>query len=211
MRAKLPIILLTTGLLLMLGAAAAPAQERLKEMSGSPDNPLTPKEGPIDFNSEEGDFQVTWPGGCNGLRTRTPVDEEGAEGSGDRERPVIVYCDRNGEKGEGCSVTAIFNARDKDGAPAGPENVMSRLQAMLHNLGAEVTGQAPLRKEFPDGRLVEGIDVHAAQAGGSGQVWLRGLIADGTIYILAAWDLGGNVWANPDYVTFFNSFEPGAK
>lgn len=208
MRANLKLSSLATLAMILLGAGTAPAQERIKELSGSPDNPLTPLDRAFESASEEGDFRVTWPSGCNGLRTRTPTEAE--PGSG-QERPVIVYCDRHGEKGEGCSVTAIFNARDRDGAPTGPQDVMARLQAMLSNLGAEITRQSPVGKEFPDGRLIEGVDVLAAQTGGAGQVWLRGLLSGDTIYILAAWDLGGNLWSNPEYATFFSSFQPGVR
>jgi len=41
-------------------------------------------------------------------------------------------------------------------------------------------------------------------------VWLRGLIVGSEVYILSAWSLEGNVWDNPEYMTFFNSFLPGA-
>ena len=41
-----------------------------------------------------------------------------------------------------------------------------------------------------------------------GEVWIRGLLIDGDIYILTAWNNQGGVWDNPDYITFFNSFQP---
>ena len=39
-------------------------------------------------------------------------------------------------------------------------------------------------------------------------VWIRGLLVEGDVYILAAWNKQGGVWGNPDYVDFFNSFQP---
>ena len=35
-----------------------------------------------------------------------------------------------------------------------------------------------------------------------------GLLTDGDIYILAAWNKRGGLWGNPDYVSFFSSFQP---
>ena len=50
--------------------------------------------------------------------------------------------------------------------------------------------------------------VQSGEVGGSGEVWIRGLLVDGDIYILAAWNRRGGVWGNPDYIAFFNSFQP---
>lgn len=201
--------LLVTALLLLL-AVPAPAQEK-GELKGSPDNPLTPLDRAHTTASREGDFRVTWPSGCSQVKTRTPADDSEAATNPEAEYPVMVFCDRHGEKGDGCSVTVVFNARSDDGGPAGPAEVTVRMQRMLRTFGAEIKRQAPLQKDFGQGRLAEGLDVQAAQTGGAGQVWVRGLLVDGVIYILAAWDLGGHVWENPEYITFFNSFQPGVE
>jgi hypothetical protein len=177
-------------------------------LSSSDENPLMPMDRPFDFTSQEGDFQITWPGGCGKLRTRSLVDDGTSQ---DKEHPVFVSCDRNGEEGEGCSVSVLFNVKGADGGPAGPAEVVARMESMLVKFGAEIKRQAPLKKDFGDGLVVEGLDLQAAQTGGAGQVWLRGLLVYGDIYILAAWDLGGQLWGNPEYATFFNSFKPGTE
>jgi hypothetical protein len=223
MRTKLMV---TTVLLAVLLAAAAVGQEiqdrpqdrpqdkpegkTIRSVTGSPENPLTPVDHAFSFTSEEGDFRVIWPSGCSSVKTRTPGGRDDG-GDPEREYPVMVFCDRFGEKGDGCSVTVVFNARSEGGGPVDPPEVMRRMKALLAGFGAEIKRQAPVNKTFADGRVAEGLDVAAAQTDGAGQVWVRGMIIDGVVYILSAWDLAGNVWNNPEYITFFNSFQPGTE
>lgn len=195
-----PVVLLVPGVW---------AQTEGNTLTGSEENPLTPVEDSFSFASEDGDFRVIWPSGCANLRTRSPIQDDYSDSDGEKEYPVIVTCDRYGEKGEGCSVTAIFNVKSISGGPVGPAEVIPRLKKMLKSLGAQIQKQKPIRKDFGDGAVAEGIDIQAAQPQGVGQVWLRGLVVHGDVYIMAAWDLGGQVWDNPEYITFFNSFQPG--
>lgn len=206
---KLLLIMLLITVGAGLGSGSAQAKDKIKSVTSNPENPLTPVDTPFNYTSEDGDFRVTWPSGCSSINSRTRADED--PGEADREYPVMVFCDRNGEKGEGCSVTAIFNARDADGNPAGPAEVIARMQNLLREFGAQIKRQSPLQKDFGEGLIVEGVDVQAAQTGGSGQVWLRGLLVGGDIYILSAWDLEGKLWTNPEYANFFNSFRPGTE
>ena len=203
-------VLLTALLMLVLTAGVASGQEKIKGVTGTNENPLTPVEGPFKFKSMEGDFRVIWPSGCHQVLTRTPMDE-GDSDDWEKEQPVMVYCDRNGEKGEGCSVTAIFNVRGTNGSEASPDQVVARMQKLLASFGADITNQKPLKKDFGNGVLAEGLDVLAAQKGGSGQVWLRGMLIRGDIYIMSAWDLKGAIAQDPEYITFFNSFQPGTE
>lgn len=201
--------LLLVAVLIVVGVGPAQAEDRIKSVTGTEENPLTPQNKPFQYTNEDGNFRVTWPSGCSSLNARTRADEDLEDPN--PEYPVMVFCDRNGEKGEGCSVTAIINAHSAEGGPAGPAEVVNRMQNLLREFGAEIKRQAPLQKDFGNGLMVEGLDVQAAQAGGAGQVWLRGLLVEGDIYILSAWDLGGNLWSNPEYANFFNSFLPGTK
>lgn len=202
-------VLLASLVLLILLSGMALGQEKIKGVTGSDENPLTPVEGPFKFKSTEGDFRVIWPSGCHQVLTRTPMDE--GEDDWDQEQPVMVYCDRNGEKGEGCSVTAIFNVQGADGGEASPDQVISRMKKLLTSFGAQITNQQPVKKDFGQGALAEGLDVLASQKGGSGQVWLRGMLIRGDIYIMSAWDLKGSIANDPEYITFFNSFQPGTE
>lgn len=188
-------------------AVPAVAKDQERTFTSDPNNPMTPQDEPYRYTSVDGDFRIIWPSGCSKIKIRTPGDE----GDADSPYPVIVSCDRHGEDGAGCSVMVIFNAQGEDGSPAGPDQVMVNMQNLLRDFGAEVKQQSPLHKDFGEGLIVEGLDVLAAQAGGSGQVWLRGLLVGGDIYLLSAWDLSGKVWNNPEYVNFFNSFQPGTE
>ena len=192
-----------TGLLLaLLLAGGAGATDKIKTVKGSEDNPISPQDESFSFSSEEGDFRVRWPSGCSQVKTRSRQVDDDAQ-----EQPVIVYCDRNGEKGEGCSVTALFNIS----GGGSPEMVMDRMMKVLGGFGASITNQKPLRKEFEGGFVVEGLDVLASPSSGAGQVWVRGLLVGGDIYLLSAWDQAGEVAHDPEYIAFFESFQPGAE
>lgn len=213
--AHLPAGTLLVLLLLAAGSLPVPspvlAQSRMPGVSGDPDNPITPLDRAHEFASLEGDFRVIFPSGCGSVTTRTL--DQGTTGIDvfEEEYPLSVFCDRNGEMGEGCSVVVFFNGKTAEGDPAGPAEVMARMSSKLASYGARIVHQQPLQKDFGDGVLAEGLDVLAAQEGGSGQVWLRGFLIGSDIYIMSAWDLGGNVFNNPDYQTFFNSFQLGAE
>ncbi len=164
---------------------------------------------PVTYKNEGGDFQVVFPSGCGKLVTHyNEPDLFGGEQWDEIVQVNHVYCDRYQEKGEGCSVTATFNLHSKDGSMAGPENVILRVEATLAEYGAKVISQEVIKKEYDNGIIVEGVEVKAKPDMGAGEVWVRGLIVEGDIYILTAWNIKGGVWENPDYITFFNSFQP---
>jgi hypothetical protein len=166
-------------------------------------------EDPFLFANQGQDFQILFPGGCGKVVTRyNEPDLYGGQEWDEIIQVNHVYCDRYQEKGEGCSVTATFNLHSADGGMAGPEHVISRVEEMLGEFGASVVKQKALRKDFGEGVIAEGVEVWANDAKGPGQVWIRGLLVDGDIYILAAWNKQGGVWGNPDYIAFFNSFQP---
>lgn len=190
-------------------AGGAAATDKIQTVKGSEDNPLSPQDKSFSFSSEEGDFRVRWPSGCSQVMTRSRQQDGLADR--DQEQPVIVYCDRHGEKGAGCSVTALFNVQGADGGVPGPDEVIERMTNVLGGFGADITNQKPLRKDFGDGLVVEGLDLLAAPSSGAGQVWLRGLLIGGDIYLLAAWDQAGEVAHDPEYITFFESFQPGSE
>ena len=74
---------------------------------------------PYRYASEEGQFQVTWPSGCGELKIRANDADPFAEGE---EAEIVlvqhVSCDQYGVEGEGCSVTASLDVRDRQGRPA---------------------------------------------------------------------------------------------
>ena len=166
-------------------------------------------ENPVVYTNEGEDFQVTFPGGCGKLVTRAnEPDLMGGEQWEDIIQVSHTFCDRYQNKGEGCSVTAIFNLHGEDNSMAGPEHVISRIENSLSSFGANIVSQQSIQKDFGNEIIVEGTEVFAKPEEGPGEVWIRGLLVDGDIYIFNAWSNKGGLWKNPDYTMFFNSFQP---
>ncbi len=164
---------------------------------------------PVPYANEGRDFQVMFTRGCGKLVTRAnEPDLFGGQQWEDIIQVTHTYCDRYQTKGEGCSVTAIFNLHDEDNAMAGPEHVISRIEESLKSFGSKIVSQKGIKKDFGTEVIAEGVEVLAHQEKGSGEVWIRGLLIDGDIYILTAWKDQGGVLKNPDYIMFFNSFQP---
>lgn len=175
------------------------------------DNPLSESDEARVFSSPEGDFRITFPSGCSRIVTRVP-SEELPDVDGIHAVVVsISFCDRFGEKGDGCSVTSLFNVTNAEGGYPGPEQVIERLVSVLKGMNVTIQKESPIRKELPDGTAIEGIDLFAADSSGVGQAWLRGVIYEGDIYIMSAWKSAGGLWNNQEFITFFNSFQPGAE
>lgn len=164
---------------------------------------------PIPYKNENEDFQIIFPRGCGKLVTRAnEPDLFGGEQWEDIIQVTYVFCDRYQKKGEGCSVTAVFNLHDKDNSMAGPKHVISRVEEALGAFGAKVVNQRPIQKDFGNEIIGEGVEVLARPEKGPGEIRILGLLVDGDIYILKAWNEQGGVWKNPDYITFFSSFQP---
>jgi hypothetical protein len=117
-------------------------------------------------------------------------------------------CEQFDEPGQGCSVTATFEAKNDNGGPAGPDQVLVRVRNVLQAYGVKMTKQTPLKRVFPDSSTVEGVDVMGTNADGKGQFWVRGLLSYHDIYILTAWSTTGDLWENAEYQMFFNGFLP---
>jgi hypothetical protein len=195
----------------MILPTLALAQNDLQPRVGSPDNPATMNMGAVDHSSREGDFRITFPIGCSKVVTKAPneipLTEDGVPGV----VAVLTYCDRYQEKGEGCSVTSYFNVRGTDTDYPGPQQVVVRVEEFLKTMEVKITRETPIHKILPDNSVIEGMDVYASDASGVGEVWIRGLLYEGDIYVIAAWKSTGELWNDPDYITYFNSFQPGAE
>ncbi len=188
--------------LLAVAAAGAPVEKE-----------STARTTPFRYSSDDGAFQVTWPSGCGKLHERSndPVYYEDEERVYDAVLVRAVSCDRFDLEGEGCSVAAIFNVRSPSGEEAGTAEVIEQVKKMLKKYGANIKQQSSIRREFPDGTVVEGIDVIGMGVNGIGRIWVRGLLSYHDIYVLSAWSVTEDVWTNPEYQEFFNDFAPTAK
>ena len=108
-------------LLVILPAMSAFAQGTVDLPEG-----MALSEKPVPYVSPNQDFQLTFPSGCGELHSRVnEPDLFGGETYDDIVNVQYTYCDRHQEKGEGCSITAVFNWHDSEGNPAGPAQAVS--------------------------------------------------------------------------------------
>jgi hypothetical protein len=193
-------------LVLAVGAALPPAAQ---EAPPARPEEAPPSTNPFAYTSPDEEFTVVFPSGCSKLVSRAN-EPDLYEGQRLDETILVqfVTCDRYEEKGEGCSVRATLNWHDRQGNPGDPSLVIKQVEETLETFGVQVVNQNPVRKDFGKNRVIEGVDVQAANPGHEGEVWIRGLLIGGDVFILTAWNLQGGLWNNPEYQAFFDSFQP---
>jgi len=201
----LPLVMILLLATVLTASASEPARSQ-DPFTKDPDNLSV---NPVIYVSENGDFQIEFPGGCGKLVTRAnEPDLFGGEEWNEIIQVTYVFCDRYQKSGEGCSVNATYNLTGDDGGMAGPQQVIRRIQATMGEYGVELLEQKVIKKDFGNEIIAAGVEVRAKAKDSPGEVWIRGLLIDGDVYILTAWKETGEVWGNPDYVSFFNSFQP---
>ena len=179
------------------------AAELLEDVKSN--NTLTEITGSVFYESVAGDFEIRLPSGCSSYRERIPSGSAGDDIEMVR-MALFMYCDREGRTNEGCSVAAYVDTDLDSGTPASPEFVHARIQSVLQKYGAHVVNQRQYRRVLEDGPLMEGVDVLATDAQSQGQVWIRGLLVEGDVYLLTAWRMVGQLAEDPEIVEFFESF-----
>ena len=163
---------------------------------------------PVRFTSNEGRFSVVFPSGCAKVRSRLRVGP-GSKAPANANL-VFTSCDREGRQNEGCSVTVkLAAARGLDGAAAAAV-VLDHVREVLAGYDVAPDVQKPLRRDFGDHGVVEGLEISAHARGGAGDVCVRGLVHGDDVYILTAWKALGGMAQDPEYSTFFQSFLPWA-
>ncbi|MBU8869777.1 MAG: hypothetical protein KOO60_02770 [Gemmatimonadales bacterium] len=171
-------------------------------------NTLTESTKPVFFESYAGDFNIRFPGGCAKTRERIPVDDNPDVEKNHLQIATHVFCDRQGYSGEGCSVTAYVDD-DLNAEPSADVSfVTRRVQAVLAKFGSKVIDQKPFHEIIEGGPRMEGLDVLASGPENKGQIWVRGLLVEGDVYILTAWRSQGQLALDPEFTAFFDSFRP---
>jgi len=180
------------------GDEREPAGEQARE------NTARPLEGEVPYDSIEGGYSVVFPSGCARINLRTQEDPD----SEDPEELVVVYafCDREGHENEGCAVRTYLKLRDENGGPPTPDLVIERVKAGMTSFGVDIVTQRPVQR----GSLA-GVQVHCREPGETGEVWIEGLLHGDRAYVLTAWKASGNLFAAPEYIRFFDSFEVPAE
>jgi hypothetical protein len=179
------------------GDDAAPAGDAAGADSAAadPSGPTLITEGTVQQHPDAG-FQVFWPSGCGVIKEQV---SDGRTRRADRE--LIYSCDRDGELGEGTSVRVMLGARGPDGEAPDAAFVVALIERQLQRFGVRALRQRPLSA---DG--IEGVEVHAGEPAGPGEVWLRGLLRDRDVYLLLAWNTAGGLFEDPQMTDFFASF-----
>ncbi len=176
----------------------ASLDEELAANGAGGDNILSSGTGEELYDSPEGNYRIAWPAGCSNLRIQTQSDTTRVPAD------LILaktYCDREGRRNEGCSVSVYFQPRDADGGPPTPAMVIEICKKAMNKFGVVIAAQQPIRKG-----AAEGIQLHCQEPSDIGQVWIEGLLAGERIYILMAWKSSGSLFADPEFERFFSSF-----
>jgi len=188
-------------------AAAAPAAtpgSQQTDLKGLPDSAK-----PIRFSSAEGRFQTTFPTGCARMQRKqnTPIGEDAASPTV-KVRVVFATCERHGRKDEGCQVSASLGALRDEQGQAAVDEVLAVVRKLMSDYGVTPFRQVPISRDFGSHGKVEGVDVHAREPMGVGEVWIRGLMRGPDMYVLLAWKSIGGLFTDPEYSVFFNEFRP---
>lgn len=208
-----PVLRLAAALALVLTPlAAAAGQDKPAAPSQKPgDNfgDLPDSTDPVSYSSPEGEFSVTFPAGCARLYTKM----NGTPGaSADVEvRLVFVNCERDRVNHEGCQVNARLGAARGLKGQAATDMVLAEIRKLLDGYGVVPGRQRPVRADFGDHGVVEGLEIMAHPQSGAGDVWIRGLLRGDDVYFLIAWKANGGLMEDPAYGVFFQSFQPWAE
>ncbi len=188
-----------------LGSTFSLAQIEAEKAPGSNStNGLSPSMvDPVPVSSAEGMFEITMPPGCYMVHKVSPkIGEDGLTSF------VYVYCDRYEEKGEGFSVSTWLGSDDPNGSNLGFSDLKFRAEENMGKFGVEVIKQVPLEVALPSGQKMIGVDLYTQTPDEVGQVWLRGWVVSGRVYLLMAWRSSGDLLQQTGVKEFFDSFQP---
>jgi hypothetical protein len=200
MTKSLPVVWIV--LLLVTLAACERGDQRQKTESEATADTLsaTVTPGEDEYYQKEGNFQIAWPSGCNRLRIRTlprPTADDP-----DHLAYAHIFCNREGYSSEGCAVTVYFDQESDFGGPAGPPQVIELVKQLMEHFGVEAVRQQPVYRDD-----IAGILVHCREPNDTGRVWIEGFLLGSDAYLVSAWQGEGNLFSDPDYVQFFESFK----
>ncbi len=193
-----PVAVLIAALAAFLAAGCGREQDRGE--AGKPGPEEGAPEG-VEMTTRAGEFSVVWPSGCDRLVTRRQEEQRTSTGT----PPILyVYCDRAGRENEGAGVRAHYQLSERTGQLPTPRTVVQMVEDEVRHFQARIVAQKPVQH----GPL-QGVQVLGRQAGGTGEVWIEGLLLGDSVYILTAWKGSGGLFEDPEYARFFESFSVG--
>lgn len=145
----------------------------------------------------EAGFAVVWPSGC------AAVTEQVSDGPTQRAAREFFYsCTSEEDRRHGVSVLRLQRAQAEQGRAPHPRFVVELVEQHLALFAVKIVRQRPLTFD-----IAEGVDVHAAEPMGRGEVWVRGLLVGTDVFVLMAWDRSGGVFENAETQQFLDSLE----
>jgi hypothetical protein len=143
----------------------------------------------------EAGFGVFWPAGCGEINQRV------SNGPTERAAGEWFYtCNPDGDRRRGASVLRLQVARTPQNGPPHPRFVVDLVKQHLAMFSVRIVRQRPLEQ---DG--MQGVDVHASEPAGAGEVWVRGLLVGTDVFVLMAWNRAGHVFDDPEIQRFITS------
>ncbi|MBU1675183.1 hypothetical protein KKA85_05325, partial [bacterium] len=148
------------------------------------------------FTHPQGRFRVRWPANCVGVRTRLQ-ENASAPGQYDMVSATGVV---DGDPDCGYTVWAWFN--EADGAAATAERVTSRMAAIIGSRKLTIVKQGPIMRLG-----MEGAVAYCREEATGLIFWIEAYLSLGRTLLVAAWERGDYMFADPEILRFFRSVE----
>jgi hypothetical protein len=146
---------------------------------------------------QEAGFAIVWPSGC------AEVAEQVSDGPTQRAAREFFYsCSHEQDRRHGVSVLRLQRAQAERGQAPHPRFVVELIEQHLALFAVRIVRQRPLQLEG-----MEGVDVHATEPMGLGEVWVRGLLIGTDVFVLMAWNRAGGLFEDAEIQQFIDSLE----
>lgn len=143
----------------------------------------------------EAGFEIFWPTGC------ATITQQISQGPTTRAAQEWFYsCSPEPDRRRGASVLRLRSARAEQNSPPHPRFVVDLVKHHLEMFSVRIVRQRAFEQ---DG--MQGVDVHASELAGEGEVWVRGLLIGTDVFVLMAWNRAGNLFDDPEIQRFITS------
>ena len=186
---------------------AAVVASLLAFTAAAQDQPTAPPPGALDPSTldqnsyrmayTQAGFAIVWPSGC------AAVTEQISDGPTHRAAREYFYSSSHEQdRRHGVSVLRLQRAQAERGRAPHPRFVVELVEQHLALFSVKIVRQRPLQLD-----IAEGVDVHAVEPVGRGEVWVRGLLVGTDVFVLMAWNRAGGVFEDAQMQQFMDSLE----